>query len=199
LRHRDRALAARDFEWLALQASPAVARAHCLPVTGLDGRGQRGWVTVAIVPYGLERQPEPDGELLARVRNYLAARAPAAIAGQVRVVVPKYRPISVVAEIIPLRPDDASTLDAVVRARVDTFLHPLRGGLDGLGWAIGQSVPLSQVAALIQSTPGVDFAREVVLQVGGATYGDEVPGEPDTLPASGDHEIRLTIGDVEAC
>jgi hypothetical protein len=198
LRHRDRALSPRDFEWLAVEASPSVARARCLPATGPAGPGQRGWVTVVIVPYSADRQPQPDDELVGRVRAYLVARAPATLARRIRVVGPTYQPISVVAEIVPRRPEDATTLEAELRRRLDEFLHSLRGGRDGRGWQVGQPVPLSQVAALIEATPGVDFARDVSLQVEGAIHGDEVPGHPDALPAPGHHEIRLTLRG-EAC
>lgn len=198
LRHRDRALGPRDFEWLAVEASPSVARARCLPITGPDGGGQRGWVTVVIVPHSADRRPVPDDELVARVRAYLAARAPATVARRIRVVGPKYQPVSVVAEIVPRRPEDARGIEDEVRRRLDEFLHPLRGGRDGRGWQVGQAVPLSQVAELIEGTAGVDFAREVTLQVDGAVHGDEVPGHPDALTAPGDHEIRLTLRG-EAC
>jgi hypothetical protein len=198
LRHRDRAVTPRDFEWLAVEASPAVARARCLAATGPAGAGQRGWVTVVIVPYGADKQPKPDDELIGRVRRYLAARAPATLAPRIRVISPKYQPVNVVAEIVPRRPEEAGTIEIEVRRRLDEFLHPLRGGRDGRGWQIGQAVPLSQIAALIEGTPDVDFARDVSLQVDGAVHGDEVPGLPDALPASGNHEIRLTLRG-EAC
>jgi len=193
LRHRDRALAPADYEWLAVEASPAIARARCLAVTGPSGTGQRGWVTVVIVPHSADRQPQPDDEVVARVRAYLAARAPATLAGRIRVIGPRYRLISVVAEIVPRRADEASTVEDALRKRLDEFLHPLRGGRDGRGWQVGQGVPLSQIAALIEGTPGVDFARDVSVNVAGAVYRDEVPGEPEALVAPGDHEIRLTL------
>jgi hypothetical protein len=198
LRHRGRALTPRDFEWLAVEASPSVARARCLPGTGPAGAGQRGWVTVVIVPNSRERRPQPDDELLARVRAYLAARAPATVARRIKVVGPRYQAVSVVAEIVPSRPEDAGAVEIEVRRRLDAFLHPLRGGRDGRGWQVGQAVPLSQVAALIEGTDGVDYAHDVTLQVEGARHGDEVPGQPGTLAAPGDHEIRMTLRQ-EAC
>ena len=193
LRHRDRALAPRDFEWLAVEASPSVARARCLAATGAAGAGQRGWITVVIVPDGGERQPQPDDELVARVRSYLAARASATVSTRIRVIGPVYQPVSVVAEIVPRRPEDAGAIEINVRGRLDAFLHPLRGGRDGRGWQVGQSVPLSQIASLIEATDGVDYARDVSLQVHGARHGDEVAGALDALPAPGDHEIRMTL------
>jgi predicted phage baseplate assembly protein len=198
LRHRGRALTPADFEWLAVEASPAVARARCLPVTGDAGSVQRGWVTVVIVPHSTDRRPQPDDEMTARVRAYLRDRAPATLADRIRVIGPDYLPISVVAEIVPMRPDQAEAVETAVRKRLDDFLHPLRGGRDARGWQVGQGVALSQVAAFVEGTPGVDFAREIGLRVEDAVYGDEVPGRPDKLVAPGEHELRLTLRG-EAC
>src|SRR5687768_6398982 len=100
---------------MARQASPSVARARCLAATGPAGAGQRGWVTVVIVPYNADRRPQPDEELIVRVRAYLAARASATLARRIRVVGPKYQPISVVVEIVPRRAEEASRVEAAVR------------------------------------------------------------------------------------
>jgi predicted phage baseplate assembly protein len=121
LRHRDRAVSAQDFEWLARDASPAVARSRCLPLTGPVGQGQFGWVTVVIVPYGEEAQPQPTPELLRRVREYLAARAPASLARQVRVMGPRYTPVGIVAEVTPQRPEEAAQVEARLLARLSSF------------------------------------------------------------------------------
>jgi hypothetical protein len=198
LRHRGRAITPADFEWLAVEASPAVARARCLPVTGDAGSAQRGWVTVIVVPNSDDRRPQPDDEMSARVRAYLRDRAPATLRDRIRVIGPDYLPVSVVAEIVPARPEDAQSVEDAVRERLDSFLHPLRGGRDGRGWQVGEGVPLSQVAAIVEGTPGVDFARQLGLRVDDAVYGDEVTGRPEKLIAPGDHELRLTLRG-EAC
>jgi len=159
---------------------------------------QRGWVTVVIVPHSPERRPQPDDELTARVRAYLRDRAPATLGARIRVIGPRYLPVSVVAEIVPTLPEQARSVEAAVRARLDDFLHPLRGGLDGEGWQVGQGVPLSQIAMLVEATPGVDFARELGLRVEDDVYRDDVPGRPEMLVAPGEHELRLSLRG-EAC
>jgi hypothetical protein len=155
-------------------------------------------VTVVIVPHSADRRPQPDDELASRVRAYLRDRAPATVADRIRVVGPQYLPVSVVAEVVPVRPEVARTVETTLRRRLDDFLHPLRGGLDGHGWQVGQGVPLSQVAAIVGATAGVEFARDIGLRVDGAVYGDEVPGRPEQLIAPGDHQLRLTLAG-EAC
>jgi hypothetical protein len=77
--------------------------------------------------------------------------------------------------------------------KLNCFLHPLTGGVDGRGWCFGQPLYLSQIATLIEGTAGVDYASSVVLLVGDQVFDEMVPVDPNTLIASGDHEIKLTI------
>lgn len=195
LRHRGRAVSAQDFEWLAHEASPAVARARCLAITGPEGKAQRGWVTLVILPHSQEAQPTPTPELKRRVQAYLAARTPATVARQVRVVGPLYVPVGVVAEIVPQHAEEVAQVEARVLARLNAFLHPLAGGPDGQGWSFGQPVYLSQVAALIENTKGVDYALQVGLHVKGQIFDEYVSVAADALLAPGDHEIKLTLGE----
>lgn len=193
LRHRDRALAPDDFAWIARDASAEVAVARCLPGAGPEGDGQPGWVTVVIAPAGAEREPQPSQELLRHVRTALAERAPAAIAANVRVVGPSYRRVSVVAEVVLDDPERAAETEEALRARLDAYLHPLSGGADGRGWGFGEDVPLSGVAAVIERTPGVAYARNAQLLADGAVQGDRVNVEADRLPAAGRHLVKLTV------
>jgi hypothetical protein len=193
-RHQGRAVSATDFEWLAREATPAVARSRCRTACGPEGQTQPGWVTVIIVPYGDEAQPAPDAETLLLVRQYLAARAPATVADRLQVVAPTYQPITVVADIVPEPNQDPTAVEASVRAALDQFLHPTEGGSSGSGWAFGQSVYLSQIATLVESISGVDYASQIELQVLGSVFGDVVTCGPDVLVCSGDHELRLLLG-----
>jgi hypothetical protein len=80
--------------------------------------------------------------------------------------------------------------------RLQTFLHPLRGGADGHGWDFGQSVFLSDLAALIEGTPGVDAVRFLQLMAGSAVHGDSVPMEPHQLVAAGDSQLMIVVPSV---
>jgi predicted phage baseplate assembly protein len=187
---------AEDFEWLAREASPATYRARCRPLTGPDGFAQRGWVTVVVVPDSPERQPVPTVELRRQVRDHVAARCPATLAARIRVAAPAYVAVTVIAEVVPLEPDQAALVQARVRANLDAFLHPVTGGPDGLGWTFGQAVYLSQIARVIEGeTEGVDYCIRLHLAVDGALYEEVVPVREDTLVSAGDHEITISLGD----
>ena len=194
LRHHDQAVSVEDYEWLARQASPDVARVRCQPVTGPDGQAQRGWITLVVAPASLDPQPLPSSGFGRRVREYMAARVPASIARQVRVVGPGYTPVSVWAVVAPRNPGEAAQVEANLREALNAFLHPLSGGPDGRGWEFGQAVHLSQVARLIENCAGVDYASDVRLAVGEQVFADFVPINAYALPAAGKHEIKMVIG-----
>jgi hypothetical protein len=196
LRHRDRAVSVEDYEWLAMSASSEVARVRALPLEGPAGRGGRGFVGVVLVPHAVAAQPVPSPELCRAVINTLARRVPAGIAAGIRIITPSYVPVSVRAELLPLSADDGGRVEARVRSRLTQFLHPLMGGHDGHGWEFGESVYLSDVAALIEATPGVDAVRFLQLMVGQSVYVDNVPVEPHQLITAGDSQLKIIIPSV---
>ena len=191
LRHRNRAVSPADFEWLACEASPEVARARCLPLAGPDGNGERGWVTLVIIPGSTDPAPMPTAGLLAEVAAELEANVPAAIVGQITLAAPTYTPVGVRADIVPHHADEAALVEAQVRESLASFLHPLTGGVAGTGWDFGQSVYLSQIAGLIGEIDGVDFVSLLQLIVDDGVAGDAVSIGPDALITEGDHQLKL--------
>lgn len=195
IRHRNRAATKSDFEWLAREASPAVARARSLDLRGPAGKAQRGWVTMVIVPATDERFPQPTFELKRRVYEYLAGHCPATVAQRILITGPEYVPVTVVVELVPGHPGDAAKVEARVRRNLDRFLHPLTGGVNNNGWRFGQPLYLSHIAVVIEhQTEGVDFAIGIRLEVQGQLFGESVPVHKNALIAAGDHEIKITLG-----
>lgn len=193
VRHRGRAVSREDYEWLALGASSEVARVRALPLEGAQGRGARGWVGLVLVPHSREAQPVASAELRRSVLDALAGAVPAGVADGIRIVEASYVAVGVRAEILPLRAAEAGRIEALVRLRLQQFLHPLTGGREGHGWDFGQGVYLSDVAALIEDTPGVDAARSLQLMVGASVFGDSVPVLPHQLVAAGDSQLMLVV------
>jgi len=193
IRNLDRALTAEDYEWLAREASAELALVRCLQETGPNGPGQPGWVTMVVAPSSDDPQPMPSVELMREVRDHLVKRAPAALARQVRVVAPNYVPIAVHAQVALGDASLAAEVEEDLRRRLDAFLHPLKGGPRGTGWAFGEPVHLSHIATVIRDTHGVDFAIQVQLTYGDAVYGDTIPIDPQFLPSSGRHVLKLVL------
>ena len=193
VRHGGRGVSAEDLEWLAHEATPDIARAHCLSLTGPAGFAQRGWVTLIVVPFSPEPQPQPSAETKRRVQEYVAQRVSAASAHGIRVAGPAYILVSVRAEIVPLQPAQAAAVEAAARRNLNRFLHPLTGGTDRRGWQFGQPVRLSQIARVIEETDGVDYCVQLVLMNRGHLYDDLIPVDADGLVAAGPHELKLTV------
>jgi hypothetical protein len=189
LRHRNRGIAAHDLEWLALEASPGVARVRCLPLQGPDGRAQRGWITLVVVPWSLDSRPALDSELARMVRDHVAARLPAT--ARIRIVGPHYAAVALRAVIVPIDASLAAVIEARVRAALDRYLHPLHGGSTGGGWTFGESLYLSQVSSTVEGVEGVDHAEDVTARVDGVIASMTVEIPRDRMMCGGAHELVM--------
>lgn len=172
LRQPQRAVTAEDFEYLARQATqsePAsrqVVRAHCSFGRHLDStdtgswdRDRPGHVSVVVVP--------PDGlnpaelkSLVKQVRGWLEPRC--LLTTRLHVSQPHYLWVSL-GTVIHLQGD---TPGDAVRKQVDSelrrFFSPLPGsGPHGEGWPFGRNIYFSEVIAVLEQVPGVDYVEEV--------------------------------------
>jgi hypothetical protein len=100
------------------------------------------------------------------------------------------------AEILPVSADEAGRVEARVRTRLSAFLHPLSGGRDGHGFDFGTGVFLSDIAALLEDTDGVDAVQFLQLMVGRSVFGESVPLLPHQLIAAGDSQLKLVVRSV---
>jgi Baseplate J-like protein len=198
IRHRQRAISAQDYEALARQASPGIGVVRALPATDHSGRHVPGWVTIVILPQSLQSRPQPSFELRRRVRRYVEERAPAVVGvpHRIHVTGPDYLPVGVAATIAPIDPGEAGPVEQRTRQALEGFLHPVTGGPEGTGWAFGRDVFLSDVAALLEAVPGLDYVEELHLLVDGALQGEHVPVPPHRMVVAGDLRIKLKAAAV---
>ncbi|WP_344836005.1 baseplate J/gp47 family protein [Kribbella ginsengisoli] len=195
VRSRVQAMTPADYEALAQEASPAVAVARALPCTDAAGRPAPGWVRIAIVPHSFDPRPMPSFGLRREVENYLRARCPASMGGQVTVVSPQYHPVGASATVVPVDLDQGGVVIAAVSSALTAFLHPLGGGPDGRGWPFGRDVHLSDVARLIELIPGVDHLEAVELLADGIPRGDVVAVPAERIVVCGPLVLRLAGGE----
>jgi hypothetical protein len=193
LARRGRALTAAGIESLAREVSPAVAVARVVPTLDPSGRKRPGWVTLVLIPQSDEPRPWPSLGLRDRVRRAVEERAGAdlAAAGHLYVTGPDYLPVDVDATLSAADPDDAGGVEQRARAALESFLHPLRGGPDRQGWAPGRGVYLSDVAAVLERVPGVDYVSELALLLDGQLQGEQAPVRPDRIAVAGTLRIKL--------
>jgi hypothetical protein len=193
VRHRGRAMAPADYETLAFQASPAVKMARAIPGRSPSGQTLAGWVTVLIVPGSLDAQPYPSFGLREQVRKAIEARAPADLAAlhRIHVTGPTYLPVGVAASITPVDPSQAGAVEKGVRNALERFLHPVFGGPNGTGWELGRDVFMSDVAAELERTPGVDYIDALDLMIGGVPQGESVRVADNEVVAAGPIVLRI--------
>ena len=193
LRHLGRALLPADYETMAREASPAVAVARALPATDPAGRRRAGWITLIILPNSSEARPWPSFELRKQVERYIASRAPTchAIMEQIYVTGPRYQPVDVDARIKVVNPTQAGRVEGDLRLALERFFHPLYGGPTGQGWEPGRSVYLSDISAVLERTPGVDYVRELALLIDGGLQGEHARIPPNHLAVAGTFRIQI--------
>lgn len=163
LKHRGRAVTIEDFEQLAKESSPSVARAKCLPNFSPRGEKSPGWVTVLVVPSGEENKPMLTPQLKKQVEDYLNVRMPCTVfaAGRLQVSGPVYAELTLRAKIITRGIETASTLEYLVFERISSFLHPVKGGYGGKGWEFGDAPCLGDFYKLLEELAGVDYVEDL--------------------------------------
>jgi hypothetical protein len=165
LRARTRAVSCADYEFLALEASTDVARAHCVPRRYLQAGNeserqavQPGYVSVIVVPKAGTTNTAP---VRASVRAHLDPLR--VLTTRLAVADPVWAPVR--AEILIARRNDVSAtgLAQAVAARLQTFLDPVQGGPDATGWPFGRGVFVSELYEQLEQMPEVDYVADIML------------------------------------
>ncbi|NEO64490.1 MAG: hypothetical protein F6J98_30395, partial [Moorea sp. SIO4G2] len=194
------------FQDLAELASPAVVRAKCVPLANLKANpwdtkpGLLGAVSVIIVPRSTEARPLPSLELVNRVQDYLETYAEPTV--QISVVGPLYVRVDITAEIALTSLEGASEVAQTVEQQLASFLHPLTGGFEGIGWDFGREPYKSDLYRLLEGISGVDHVRNLEVVEGVDQANDQMDEMEELertkqtgrfLVYSGNHTISLTF------
>jgi predicted phage baseplate assembly protein len=202
IRTRYRAVTAEDFEFLAGEASPRVARAVCIPPD--DG----GAVPLHIVPhiFPADRQLAyselvPEDDLMQEVAEYLDERR---LIGTTLQLLPcKFRGLSVVVNLQASPLADAARVEEDVSHALYTYLNPLVGGSAvgfGGGWPFGRALNQGELYGVVHAVDGVEFVKILRIYETNLETGEQSPKpagthivlEPDELIASGAHIVKAT-------
>ncbi len=178
LRHRDRAVAAQDLEDLAAAASADVATAaaivpifnpyslwlvpNTLAPTPDDVPPEAGRMGVIIVPNEPDSpRPTPSLVLLSQVQAYLQERCPPT--ADLWVAGPEWTEVTVTATVVVTSVEAADPAGDAARTALQRYLHPLTGGPEGQGWALGQRPHGSDLSALLEAVQGVDHVGSLTV------------------------------------
>ncbi|GAA1343192.1 putative baseplate assembly protein [Saccharothrix algeriensis] len=197
LRVQERAVTAADYELIARQAVPSLARVRCLPVDGEPGGARVLLVPDAVADEGDRLRFEqlvPSDEVLAAVARRLDECR--LLGTRLVVEPPRYQGITVVARLVTADPAVNRVREAALSA-LNRYLDPLRGGPDGTGWAFGRSVQFGEVFAVLQRVGGVDLVEEVRLFPANPITGargapvEHLELEPNALVFSHQHQVAV--------
>ncbi|MFN8518215.1 MAG: putative baseplate assembly protein [Chloroflexota bacterium] len=199
LRTRDRAVTTQDFEHIAREAAPEVARVRAVAATG---DGSDGAVRVLVVPAVASDQGRirfeqlvPAQPTLERVTRRLDETR--LVGTRVIVEPPVYRGVTVVARLRARPRVDPQRLQEDALAELYRYFHPTEGGQDGTGWPFGRPVHSGEVYAALQRLRGTELVEEVRVfgadpvtgERGKAT--DRLEVERDALVFSYEHQVLV--------
>jgi predicted phage baseplate assembly protein len=200
IRTRYRAVTAEDYEYLASEATPRVARA-------LRVADDRPGVTLRILPRVdpadrplTVEQLTPDPELLEEVQRYLDARK--LLGTPVRLEPMRFRAVSVVVNLEVSARAHVQRIEQRIRHSLYTYLNPIIGGNPdgpGSGWPPGRSLHQGELFAIMHAFEAVQLVKflrlyEMNLHSGeqaGKAAGRQIMLEADEVIASGDHVVRV--------
>ena len=131
--------------------------------------------------------PLPDLTLLRRVRDFLDQHRVPDTA--LVVLAPEYVRISVEAVVLPQSAFIGASILSRCADKLDQYLHPVNGGDDGRGFAVGQRPQDSDIYSKLESVEGLDYVR--TLEVRAEETRPGLLQSRDYLICSGEHRIRL--------
>jgi predicted phage baseplate assembly protein len=200
IRSRYRAVTVEDYEYLAGEASPRVARALCLPPR--DGGAVALHLLPRVDPADRQLSLEelvPDEALYRTVAGYLDDRR--TIGTTVTLLPVKLRGVSVVVNLQTSPTADVRRVEEDVSHALYMYLNPLIGGSPhgpGSGWGFGRPLNQGELFGVVHAIPGVEFVKILRVYETNVYTGEQdskpagahIELEPDELLVSGQHIVR---------
>jgi predicted phage baseplate assembly protein len=165
LRARGRAVTTEDYEQLAREAAPEVARVRA--VAAGDGT-DAGSVRVLIVPSAVSEagrlrfdQLVPSPDTLQKITDRLEESR--VIGTRAIVEPPVYRGITVVAKLRARSRINPTRLQEEALLALYEYFHPISGGPDGTGWPFGRPVNAGEIYSVLQAIRGTELVEDARL------------------------------------
>jgi predicted phage baseplate assembly protein len=207
LRTLHRAVVAEDYERLAREVAPGIARVRCLSAaaSGEDPAEAAGGVRLLVVPAGRGdaqgridfRELEPPTDMLSSIASYLHDRCP--VGTRLNVEPPFYQGMTVAARVQAVPGTPTGPLRDAALAALYHHFSPLTGGTDDQGWPFGRPVHAGEVFAVLQRVPGVELVEDVKLFPADPYTGertdpvDRLELAPNSLVFSYSHDVQVQV------
>jgi predicted phage baseplate assembly protein len=165
LRARGRAVTTEDYEQLAREAAPEVARVRA--VAAGDG-ADAGSVRVLIVPSAVSElgrlrfdQLVPNPDTLQKITDRLEESR--VIGTRAIVEPPVYRGITVVAKLKARSRINPTRLQEDALLALYEYFHPITGGPEGTGWPFGRPINAGEIYSVLQGIRGTELVEDARL------------------------------------
>ncbi len=202
LRTRDRAVTLEDYEQLARDAAPDIARVRAIESSDDRGTGVRVLVIPSVADGELGQlrfeQLVPSADVLQRISEYLDERR--VVGARVMIEPPRFQGITVVARIRARQRFAADRLRADCAAALYGYFHPVTGGPDGDGWPFGRPVHVGEVYSVLQRLPGVELIEDARLFAADPVTGERGQSvqrlqiDADAVVFSYEHQLLVEEG-----
>jgi predicted phage baseplate assembly protein len=199
LRTRDRAVTTEDFEHIAREVAPEVARVKALASSDGADAGTVRVLVVPAVPAGGGRltfdQLVPADDTLERIARRLDESR--LVGTRVVVEPPAYRGVTIEAKVRAHRRTDPIRVQEAALDALFSYFHPTIGGPDGAGWPFGRPILAGEVHTALQKVRGTEIVEEVRLYGADPVTGergkptDRLELEANTLVFSYDHKVAV--------
>ncbi len=199
LRTRGRAVTTEDYEELAREVAPEVARVRCLAA----GNGaEAGSVRVLVVPSAASSggrftfdQLVPAPETVEKIGRRLDECR--LIGSRVLVEVPPYRGLTVAAWLRARPRESVTRVQEQALEALYLYFNPVTGGPDRQGWPFGRPVNVGDVYLVLQALRGVELVEDVRLYGADPVTGEHGDAvwrlelEPHELVFSYNHQVQV--------
>jgi predicted phage baseplate assembly protein len=199
LRTGNRAVTVEDYEVLAQEAAPEIARVRA--VAAGDG-ADAGSVRVLIVPAAAAdgarlrfEQLVPSDESVDKIAAYLDDRR--MIGARVVVEPPSYQGVTIVTRLRARPRTDPTRLQQAALEALYSYFNPITGGPDGKGWDFGRPVHSGEVFSVLQGLRGTELVEEAKLYAADPTTGERgkaaerIELDKHALVFSYEHRVRV--------
>ena len=175
LRTGNRAVTIEDYEILAREAAPEVARVRAVAAgDGADAGSVRVLIVPSAAPDGGRLRFEqliPSDDAVERIASYLDERR--MIGARVVVEPPSYQGVTITARLRARPRTDPTRLQAAALEALYSYFNPVNGGPDGRGWDVRAPGPRGRGLLRPPGSPRHRARRG----------GEAVRGRPDERPA----------------
>jgi hypothetical protein len=160
-----RTVTTEDFEYIASK-TPGLRIAQAKAIPNFDPYNQadrEGSVTVVIIPFSpldtFKAPPRPSRGLINAVARHLEKHR--LLGTRLYVFSPEYVQVEATVILGISEGSYEGKIRNMVLDKLNLYLHPTKGGLDGKGWNVGKPVYRSELYKLIMGIEGVEFVKKI--------------------------------------